>query len=253
MISRRPTLRLCAIITGILIFQIIAFAQKLTFPYNERLTYRVEWRLVNAGTVTVQQQRGNSQNWNINMTLESAGLVSRLYWVLDSYKAVTNDRFCGISTFLDAHEGKKHTITRLTFDSGRRKIVYDERDVIKNTNRHEELDDPPCTYDIVGALAAMRAMPAVPSGFITLPITNGKRFVMGKIQAQEKENVSVAGKNYSSIRYRAYLFDDVLYKRKGSLFIWLSDDSQRLPVQFQLHLGFPIGTITIGLVKDEPL
>ncbi len=253
MISRRAPLRFCATTACILLFQTIAFAQQLTFPYAEKLTYRVEWRLVTAGTVTVQQQRGNSQEWNINMNLESAGLVSRLYRVLDSYKAVTNDRFCGVNTLLDAEEGKKHTITRLTFESGQRKIVYDERDVIKNTNRRGELDDPPCTYDIIGALAALRTMPAAPGGFVTLPITNGKRFVMGRIQAQEKENISVTGKNYSCTRYQAYLFDDVLYRRKGSLFIWLGDDSKRLPVQFQLHLGFPIGTITIGLVKEEPL
>ncbi|MBV8807928.1 MAG: DUF3108 domain-containing protein [Acidobacteriaceae bacterium] len=240
-------------IAGVVIWQITTLAQQLTFPYPERLTYRVEWRLVTAGNITVQQRRGNAQEWNINMNIESAGLVSRLYRVLDSYKAVTNDRFCMVNTFLDAQEGKKHTITRLTFDTGRRKIVYDEKDVLRNTNRREELDDPPCAYDIIGALAALRSVPVAPGGITTLPITNGKRLVMGKIRAQQKENISATGSNYSCVRYQAYLFDDVLYKRKGTLLIWLSDDSRRLPVQFQLHLGFPIGTITIGLVKDESL
>lgn len=254
MICHRAVPRsLCALLGGVLIHGITAVAQQPKFPYPEKLTYRVEWRLVAAGTATVQQRHGNAQGWTIDLNLESAGLVSRLYRVLDTYKVVTDDRFCGNNAYLDAQEGKKHITTRLMFDNSRHKVSYDERDVTKNTSQHKELDSQPCTYDIIGALAALRVMPPPLARSITLPITNGKRIVRGKIEAQGRDNISVAGKNYSAIRYEAYLFDNVLYRRKGSLFIWLSNDSSHLPVQLQLHLGFPIGTITVSVEKEEPI
>ncbi len=254
MISHRAVPRpLRVLLVGVLIHGIAAVAQQPKFPYPEKLIYHVEWRLIAAGSATIQQEHGNALGWTIDLNLESAGLVSRLYRVLDNYKVVTDNRFCGNDAYLDAQEGKKHTTARLTFDNSHHKVIYDERDLARNTSQHSELNSQPCTYDIIGALAALRVMPPPLGRSIVLPITNGKKIAMGKIEAEGKENVSVAGKNYSAIRYEAYLFDNVLYRRKGSLFIWLSDDSAHLPVQLQLHLGFPIGTVTVSLEKEEPI
>jgi hypothetical protein len=45
----------------------------------------------------------------------------------------------------------------------------------------------------------------------------------------------------------------VLYKRKGRLFIWLTDDADRTPVQLRFQLGFPIGTISLALDKQQKM
>jgi len=37
------------------------------------------------------------------------------------------------------------------------------------------------------------------------------------------------------------------------VFIWLTDDSRRLPVQIRLRMVFPIGTVTLQLQKEEHL
>ena len=54
-----------------------------------------------------------------------------------------------------------------------------------------------------------------------------------------------------TIRYEAFLFDNVLYQRKGRLWLWMTDDVSRLPVQIRVRLAFPIGNITLMLDKDE--
>lgn len=225
----------------------------IKFPCPERLTYRIEWRLVNAGTATVEETPGAGQGWDLNLALQSAGLVSRLYKVFDKYKVITGERFCGSSAVLDAQEGKKHILTRLTFDNSRKKVTYDERDLIKGTATQKELAVPSCTHEIIGALAALRLMPPEPGKAITLPVTNGKKLASVKIAGQVKETVNIDGKNYSTVRYEAFLFDNVLYKRKGRLFVWMTDDAEHLPVQVQLHLGFPVGNVTVQLDKVERL
>jgi hypothetical protein len=75
------------------------------FPYAERLLYRVEWRMMEAGSATVQLSRGAADDWEIRLHLESSGLVNHLYRVLDNYKATSDDRFCAAGSTLDAHEG----------------------------------------------------------------------------------------------------------------------------------------------------
>ena len=86
-----------------------------------------------------------------------------------------------------------------------------------------------------------------------MPVRNGKKLVQAKVEAQAKENINIDGKNYPTVRYEAFLFDNVLYKRKGRLFIWLTDDPERTPVQFRIQLGFPIGTILLELEKQQRL
>ncbi len=223
------------------------------FPYPEKLTYRVEWRLVTAGTATVQLSHPSADDWQLDLNLESAGMVSRLYKVLDTYKVVGNERFCASHSILDAQEGKRHHLTRLTFENSPHKLEYDERDLLHQATTKKVLDIPPCTHDILGALAAIRLINLEPGKSANLPITNGTKVVNARVDAQARENVTLAGKTYHTIRYEAFLFDNVLYKRKGRLFIWLTDDADRTPVQLRFQLGFPIGTISLELDKQEKL
>jgi Protein of unknown function (DUF3108) len=221
------------------------------FPYPEKLSYQIEWRLVTAGTATVQLSRLSPDHWQLELDLESAGMVNRLYRVLDRYKVVTNDRFCPSTLVLDAQEGKRHRFTRLTFDNSRHKVEYEERDLINDRISKRELDVPPCTHEIAGALAALRLTNIEPGRSATLPITDGKKMVNARIDAKSREKITAAGQTYYTIRYEAFLFNDVLYKRKGRLFIWLTDDVDRIPVQLRFQLGFPIGTISLELQKRQ--
>jgi Protein of unknown function (DUF3108) len=221
------------------------------FPYPEKLTYLVEWRLINAGVATVQLSRGGANTWNFGVQIESAGLVSRLYRVLDSYKVTANDRLALVNATLDAQEGKKHSLSKLSVDNSGRKLSYEEHDVARNTSEKKNLDIAPGTFEIVGALAALRTLSLEPGHSTTLPVSDGKKFAQVRLAAQSREKISVAGKNYQAIRYEAFLFDNVLYRRRGRLLVWVSDDPDHLPVQFRMLLGFPLGSITISLQKQE--
>ena len=123
----------------------------------------------------VEMSRGTPLDWETSLNLESAGLVSRLYRVSDKYRVTSNDRFCPSHSVLDAQEGKRHTLSRLTFDNTRHKVDYDERDLLKNSSLKRQLDIAPCTYDIVGALESLREMNLRPDKWATLPVTNGKK------------------------------------------------------------------------------
>ncbi|MDQ2840909.1 MAG: DUF3108 domain-containing protein [Acidobacteriota bacterium] len=222
------------------------------FPYPEKLTYRVEWRLIDAGAATVQLLRDNGPNgWDFNLRIESAGVVSRLYRVVDSYKVNADRRFCLGSALLDGQEGKRHSITKMTVDSAHRKLFSEERDLIKNTSASKAFDVAPCTHEIVGALASLRTLNLQPGKSTTVPIADGKKFAQVRIEAETKENVTVGGKSYAATRYEAFLFDNILYRRRGRLLFWISDDGDHLPLQFRLLLGFPIGTVTVWLQKQE--
>ena len=222
-----------------------------TFPASEKLTYSIEWHGVNAGTAMIQLSRAPQNSWQFDLDLESAGLVTRLYRVSDHYKMISTGHFCALSTFLDAQEGKRHHQTQMTFRAAQHKVDYYEHDLVRNTTVKKELNIAPCTHDVIGALATLRTLDLQPGKTAILPVTDGKKMVNARVDAQTKEKVTVGNKTYQTVRYEAFLFDNVLYKRKGRLFLWATDDADRLPVQMRVQLGFPIGTVQLQLEKRE--
>ena len=225
-------------------------AMTAPFPSPETLSYRIEWRMITAGAAKLQLERAQ-QDWQINLNVQSAGLVTRLYRVDDHYKVLSTDRFCGESASFDSEEGKRHVKEAELFDNTKHKATFDIHDLTKNVQEHHELDIAPCTHEIIGALASLRLMKLDPGKSINVPIVNGKKMAYAKIEAQAKENITVDGKSYATTRYEAFIFDNVVFRRKGSLLFWLSEDAAHAPIQLRFQMGFPIGTITLELEKAE--
>jgi len=231
----------------------ISATPPLKFPYSESLVYRVGWRMVTAGQANLKLTPTASNGWQLNLDLASSGLVNQLYRVLDSYKLSTNEKFCASSVNLDAQEGKHHNVTNISFDNDNHKLVDTTKDLIGNESKKTELTIPPCTYDIAGALMTLRSSQLDPGMKYSLPVTNGKKLANVRVEGLGKEKLSLGGKTYNTIRYETFVFDNVLYRRKGRLLIWISDDPQRVPVQMRFVFGFPLGDITLELEKVEKL
>jgi Protein of unknown function (DUF3108) len=104
---------------------------------------------------------------------------------------------------------------------------------------------------VIGALSALRISPPELGKSMQIQVTDGKRLANVKIEAEEREKITINGKSYSTVRYEAFLFDNVLYQRKGMMHIWLTEDADRIPVQMRVGLGFPVYNILILLDKRE--
>lgn len=224
-----------------------------TFPFPEKASYRIEWRLMTAGAATLTLSHGDARNWKLELDLTSAGLVDRLYDVSDTYKLSANYNFCGVNSLLDGHEGKRRFSRRMDFDNARHKVLLTENNLVKKTLDKSETDIAPCTYEVMGALSTLRALKPEPGKTVTLSLTNGKKLVDARVEAKARETIHLNGKTYSTIKYEALVFNNVVYRRKGRLFMWVTDDDSRIPVQFKLQMAFPVGTITLELEKHERL
>lgn len=224
-------------------------AQTLDVPRTERLTYDIEWRLIHAGSAVVDAQKTSAR-----LKLESAGLVSTLFKVDDAYGVTYDEPFCATSSTLDAQEGKRHHETRVTFDRARNRADYVERDVLKNAVLHTyDIAIPNCVHDTLGALISLRGLNLSPGQTAQMPVSDGHHSASVKVEAQERETIKTAVSEYKTIRCETFLMNGVVYNRKGRVFIWLTDDARRLPVQIQLRMSFPVGTVTLHLLKEEKL
>jgi hypothetical protein len=222
------------------------------FPFaNETLYYNVEWRLITAGKAKVLWQR-QSPGWQVNVHLESVGLVSKLFRVDDDYSANLKNTFCASSSQFLSHEGSRTRETKISFDSATQKALYTETDRLKNTVvMQKETEIPPCVHDVAGGLYYLRTLNLEPGRSTEIAVTDGKKSVMAKVEAQAREDIKTPEGVFHTIRYEAYLFNGVLYKRPAHLNVWLTDDARRLPVQIRVRMSIAVGTITLLLEKHE--
>jgi hypothetical protein len=226
-----------------------AEAARAQAPSGSKLSYTVEWRLITAGTAQLE----HSPN-QLLLKLASAGLVSKLYRVEDVYTVTYDQGLCATSLHLDAQEGRRRRDTKVTYDRSHNHADYLERDLVKNvTAKQLRIDTPNCVHDVLGALVALRAAPPELGKTIELPVSDGKKFAQVKVDAQEREVLKIKGQQVKTVRYEASIFGGVIYARKGRLFVWLTDDVRRSPIQIQARMSFPIGTVTLTLDKEETL
>src|SRR5579872_2020128 len=110
----------------------LAIPQNNAPPSRETLYYNLEWRLINAGKARVDwQARPQARSgWQVNLHLESVGLVSKLFKVEDDYSSIMNQSLCVESTQITTHEGSRERETRITYDAETKKASYLERDRI---------------------------------------------------------------------------------------------------------------------------
>jgi hypothetical protein len=237
---------------------VLLFSLLTAFPATaqrpEALSYRVEWLGIHAGNARFSwspANAGEASGWRATLDLESVGLVSKFYKVNNQYSSTLDDQLCVRSSLLKARERGGERETQVTFDRQRQKAVYLERDLVKKrvADAHE-IDVPACVHDVLGALQRLRAMRLETGQSTEIPLSDGKKSILARVEAQERETVRTPTGSYKTIRYEAFLFDNLLYRRKGRLFVWLTDDQRRLPVQIRMRLSLPIGTVTLQLEKE---
>lgn len=218
---------------------------------KETLNYGVEWRLIRAGTAKIQWTPGRN-SFQADLHLESAGLVSKLFRVNDNYSSQLDEQLCARSINMKSAEGKRERETKVSFDHQRGKASYLERDLLKNsTVLAKETDVPGCFSDILGGLYKVRTLNLEPGQTANAPISDGKKAVQVRVEAQEREEVKTPTGTHKTIRYEVFVFNNVLYSKQGRAFIWLTDDARKTPVQIRVRMQFLIGTITLQLEKEE--
>jgi hypothetical protein len=161
--------------------------------------------------------------------------------------------YCVQNLQMTTQEGNRQRETKITFDAETRKASYLERDRSKNNAiiLAQETEIPACVHDVIGGLFFIRTLNLEPGQSAQIPVSDGKKSVMVKVEAQAREDVKTPLGTFKTMRYEVYLFDGVLYKRSAHVNLWISDDRRKLPVQIRVRMTFTIGTINLQLEKYE--
>jgi hypothetical protein len=221
-------------------------------PYapGEILTYDVSWSVFTAGEVVAKLTRleGDSQGaYEVITTARTTGVVDLLFSVRNEFRSTFDPKtLCSRRIWKWINEGRRHREIHIIFDPLRRLAIRDERDPTDphTTSWHEENEIPECVADVISAFYVVRRKPLHVGEPFSVPINDGAKTYDVAIKVQERETIQTPLGARAAIRVEPKVFGGI-YKRKGTMQIWFSDDGQRLPLRIKASLS--VGSITGNL------
>lgn len=222
----------------------------LPFGPGETLTYNVTWSIFPAGQVVTSVKQigpGPQDAYEIDTTARSDGFVSLLFRIDNTYHSVFDPRtLCSREIIKTINEGRRHKQTHIVFDGAKGVAVLDERDMGKPNHPWKHADNaiPACVEDIVTAFYDLRRQPMRVGDKIHIPVNDGSKTHEVIVDVQGREQLQTPMGPREAFRLEPRALGD-LYKQKGRLLIWISDDAKRLPLRIKAMML--IGTITGNL------
>jgi hypothetical protein len=256
----RPWKLLFAAVAVVLALFIVArapgAAQETRPPFSagEKLRYEVRWRLVPAGQaeITLSREDGPQGRWKALAKANSVGYVSNIFKVEDEYNSIfRRPNFCSSEIRKVINEGERHREESLVFDDRRRLALFESRDRRPEPDPpvREQSAIPSCVYDILSALYYVRSQPLTVGQSFEIPVHDGPRNTHVRFEVQAREEINTPMRRFQTIRVEPDVFSGNLFKAKGRMQVWFSDDASRLPVQLRVQIGTVQGTI-VALLKN---
>lgn len=226
------------------------------FAPGEQLLYKVEWDppwflfflpKMEAGELELalasEVEHEGKPAWKISFRARSSGTLSKLAGVNvdDHIESLTDPvTLCTYAVKKRIREGKRKRDIDVTYFPADRRLHIREVDVARVPPRivkdmHKE-DIPKCVKDVFSALYALRRE--------ELKTGNTRGWVIGDndtikdVETRVLRNETVLGPDgpTSSLHVETVALLGGLFKQGGQFRIWLSDDSRKLPLKFQVHV-----------------
>jgi len=221
------------------------------------LAFDMSWSIFPAGQTVaklLRHEEGNGDAYEVVTTARSQGFVSLLFNVQDEFHSFFDPQsLCSRRISKKINEGRRHKVGEIFFDTQRGLAVLDERDLNKPKDppKHAENAIPSCVQDVVSAFYYLRRQPLQVGHPVRVPVNDGAKTYDVSVQVQAREKIQTPLGNLDAFRVEPKVFGD-LYKRKGRMLIWISDDEQRLPLRIKAMISVGSITATLRSVTNQP-
>jgi uncharacterized protein DUF3108 len=224
---------------------------------SETLSYDVTWSVFDAGKVTATlDQSANTPGDDVHAhaVARSQGFASLLFDVQDQFDSTfTSGTVCSHRIVKKINEGSRHRDFEVAFDPARRLALLTERDLghPQAPPKHTENAIPACVEDVVSAFYYSRHQPLKIGRSFHVPVNDGGKTYDILVDVQAREPVQSGLGALPAFRLEPRVFGD-FYKRKGRMWVWISDDEHRYPLKVKMAISIGAITATLKSASNGP-
>jgi uncharacterized protein DUF3108 len=218
-----------------------AQAAKVPWKIGEYFQFSIDWSGLNGGNALMQVQNMQTVDghraWRIVTKAESNSFVSKFYKVRDRAESFIDVDSLYTRRF-EKHlrEGSYKKDLAIRFDQADGKAVYENG---------KSYDVPARVHDVLSAFYYVRTCPLPEGGTISIPTHDNEKSYDMEVRVIRRERVEVPAGKFDCVVVQPVLKSEGIFKAKGEMLVWLSDDERRIPVQVKSKV--PIGSISVSL------
>ncbi len=223
----------------------------LAFKPGETLTYNVSWsNIITAGTAIMEVKDETMPDGKrvlqFIVTGHSTGLVGSIFPVTDTARSVFDPLLMhSLSYSLREHYGKKDRLRVVVFDHAQKTVIS-----TLNNDPPATLDVPEQVQDALSSLYYLRTREDLePGKTIIIDVLDSEKNWSVEFQVLGREKLKTALGEFSTIKVRTFPKYKGVFRNKGEVFIWLTDDSRKVPVLMKSKLSVGSFVLTLAEMK----
>ena len=233
-----------------------SLSKTLPFHDGEVLSFRIRYGFITAGSakmkVFVEQYDSTRKVYHLQTTAKSSGVFSWVYKVRDEVNSfVDYEGFYPIRFEKKLREGsyRADLFTDYFPDDSLAKVETIRYDSDMKIKKHKEYEVtvPPFSQDVLSSFYYIRRFDLKVGESLFLTNHEKKKVYDMKVIIHRKEIVEVEAGKFRCIVIEPVIKGEGLFKSKGKLMVWLTDDDKKIPVQMKSEVL--VGHITTELVK----
>lgn len=221
------------------------FIDQNAFDVGEKLKFLIRYGIIKAGTATMSipeiKTVKSRQCYHIITEAKSNRFFSTFFKVRDRVESYMDKN--GLYTWRYEKHLREGKFKANQF------VEYDHYDRIAVTDKKDTLRIPPCVQDILTSFYYVRTMPMEVGKSLYIDNHADRKLYPLEIRVYRKERIHIRAGSFDCVVIEPILRSDAIFKQRGRLLIWLTDDSRKIPVQMKSKVI--IGSITAELVKME--
>lgn len=214
---------------------------KVPWRIGEYFQFSIDWNGLNGGSSLMQVQNlalvNGHRAYRIVTKTESNSFVSKFYKVRDRAESFIDAESLYTRRFIKhLREGGYKKDLDVRFDQEERKAVYDDG---------QSFDVPAGVHDVLSAFYYVRTRPLPDGAVIRIPTHDNKKSYDMEVRVRGRERVEVPAGKFDCVVVEPLLKSEGVFKAKGGILVWLTDDERRIPVLVKSKV--PIGSISVSL------
>lgn len=220
-------------------------APTMPIHVGESLRFSVQYGIIKAGSAWLEVPEvvdwNGRPSWRLVARAESNGFFDKMYKVRNRIESVWDqqERFSW-RYFEDRHEGGYTANDTLTFFPDSAQVRYKDG---------RTYPIPPSVQDALSAFYFTRFQPLPLGGSVTFEYHASRKSVPLEVKILGRQRIKTPAGKFDCIVIEPMLKAGGIFKNKGRLVIWLTDDDRRIPVQMRSKVL--IGSISVTLQEAK--
>ena len=248
------------VLTLIVIVSMISFAvpdsitaaeQAAPFHPGEELVFEVKWKFIPAGEAVLKvlqlKKINGIEHYHFLMTAKTYKYIDPLYKVRDRIDAYTDVKMTHSRLYKQKNRGRRKKDIVLNFNLERQQVQY-----TKNGKKRKPISILPGSFDPLSVFYAFRFFDLKENMVLEVPVTDGKKCVIGKATVIQRETIRLKNGTYDTYLVEPDLkhIGGVFKKSKNAkLLIWVTADVRRIPVKIESEVI--VGSFVAELVSAK--